>query len=184
MLLTEARLQPVLMVVEDLHWIDSETQAFLDAFVDSLPTVPLLLLVNYRPEYTHGWGSKTFYTQIRLDALGGRSIDELLEALVGSDPGLQHVKALLIERTAGNPFFEESVRTRRDGCAEEPVAHQPSQPINAMQAPASVRPCSPRESTGYHSTTSGCCRRPPWWGRAVFAPSRDLRSRRHGSGLV
>jgi class 3 adenylate cyclase len=106
-LLTEARLQPVLMVVEDLHWIDSETQAFLDAFVDSLPTVPLLLLVNYRPEYTHGWGSKTFYTQIRLDALGGRSIHELLEALVGPDPALQHVKELLIERTAGNPFFVE-----------------------------------------------------------------------------
>jgi class 3 adenylate cyclase/tetratricopeptide (TPR) repeat protein len=141
-LLTEARLQPVLMVMEDLHWIDSETQAFLDAFVDSLPTVPLLLLVNYRPEYTHGWGSKTFYTQIRLDALGGRSIHELLEALVGPDPALQHVKELLIERTAGNPFFvEESVRTLVETGALRGTrgAYQPAQPINAMQAPASVQ---------------------------------------------
>jgi len=142
MLLTEARLQPVLMVVEDLHWIDSETQAFLDGFVDSLPTVPLLLLVNYRPEYTHGWGSKTFYTQIRLDALGGRSIDELLEALVGPDPALQHVKALLIGRTAGNPFFvEESVRTLVETGALSGTrgAYQPAQPITAVQVPASVQ---------------------------------------------
>ncbi len=141
-LLTEARVQPVLMVIEDLHWIDSETQAFLDAFVDSLPSVPLLLLVDYRPEYTHGWGSKTFYTQIRLDALGGRSIDELLEALVGPDPTLRQVKALLIERTAGNPFFvEESVRTlvETGALSGSRGAYQPVQAINAMQVPPSVQ---------------------------------------------
>jgi predicted ATPase len=60
-LLRESQVQPLLLVFEDLHWIDSETQALLD----SLPTAQLLLLVNYRPEYQHGWGSKTFYTQLR-----------------------------------------------------------------------------------------------------------------------
>ena len=58
----ESQVQPVLLVVEDLHWIDTETQAFLDTLVDSLPTARLLLLVNYRPEYQHGWGHKTAYT--------------------------------------------------------------------------------------------------------------------------
>ena len=68
-LLRESQVQPLLLVFEDLHWIDSETQALLDSLVESLPTARLLLLVNYRPEYQHGWGSKTYYTQLRLDPL-------------------------------------------------------------------------------------------------------------------
>ena len=63
------RCSPLLLVFEDLHWIDAETQALLDSLVESLPTARLLLLVNYRPEYQHGWGSKTYYTQLRLDPL-------------------------------------------------------------------------------------------------------------------
>jgi class 3 adenylate cyclase len=68
-LLRESQVQPVLVVFEDLHWIDTETQALLDSLVESLPTARLLLLVNYRPEYQHGWGGKTYYTQLRLDPL-------------------------------------------------------------------------------------------------------------------
>src|SRR5262249_43422066 len=62
-LLRESQEQLLLVVFEDLHWIDSETQALLNNLVESLPTARLLLLVNYRPEYQHGWGSKTSYTQ-------------------------------------------------------------------------------------------------------------------------
>ena len=68
-LLRESQVQPLLLVFEDLHWIDSETQAVLETLVEGLPTARVLLLVNYRPEYQHGWGSKTFYTQLRLDPL-------------------------------------------------------------------------------------------------------------------
>ena len=68
-LLRESQVQPLLLVFEDLHWIDAETQALLDSLVESLPTARMLLLVNYRPEYQHGWGSKTSYTQLRLDPL-------------------------------------------------------------------------------------------------------------------
>src|SRR5499427_4298076 len=82
-LLRESQVQPLLLVFEDLHWTDSETQALLDRLLESLPTAPLLLLVNYRPEYQHGWGSKTFYTQLRLDPLPPASADELLQALLG-----------------------------------------------------------------------------------------------------
>ncbi len=110
--LREARVQPVLLVVEDLHWVDSETQALLDSLVESLPTARLCLLVDYRPEYQHGWGSKTSYTQQRLDPLPPDSARELLQALLGEDAGLQRLTALLIERTEGNPFFlEETVQT-------------------------------------------------------------------------
>src|SRR4030095_14796482 len=76
--LRESQVQPVLVVFEDLHWIDSETQALLDSLVESLPTARLLLLVNYRPEYQHSWGGKTFYTQLRLDPLPPASAAEVL----------------------------------------------------------------------------------------------------------
>ena len=112
LLLRESQVQPVLIVFEDLHWIDAETQAFLDSLVESLPATRLLLLVNYRPEYQHGWSGKTYYRQLRIDALPPESADELLGGLLGGDPGLEPLKRLLIERTGGNPFFlEESVRT-------------------------------------------------------------------------
>jgi class 3 adenylate cyclase/tetratricopeptide (TPR) repeat protein len=112
LLLRESQVQPLILLFEDLHWIDSETQAMLESLVESLPTSRLLLLVNYRPEYQHGWANKTYYTQLRLDPLPPESAGEILNSVLGNDNGLQSLKQLLIERTEGNPFFlEESVRT-------------------------------------------------------------------------
>ena len=79
-MLRESRCSAAL-VFENLHWIDTETQAVLDSLIDSLPTARLLLLVNYRPEYQHGWGNKTYYTRLRLDPLPTTSAEELLQAL-------------------------------------------------------------------------------------------------------
>src|SRR5215471_17666417 len=87
------------------HWIDSETQALLNSLVESLPTARLLLLVNYRPEYQHSWGSKTSYTQLRLDPLSPASTEAFLTALLGDDASLAPLTPLLSARTAGNPFF-------------------------------------------------------------------------------
>src|SRR6185503_2189869 len=112
LLLRESQVQPLLLVFEDLHWIDAETQALLDSLVESLPTARILLLVNYRPEYEHGWHRKTYYQQLRLDPLLPASAEELLDALLGDDSSLHPLCHPLIERTEGNPFFlEESVRT-------------------------------------------------------------------------
>jgi predicted ATPase len=112
LLLRESQVQPVLVIFEDLHWIDSETQALLDGLIESLPTARLLLLVNYRLEYQHAWGGKTYYLQLRIDPLPPESAEELLNALVGQDQTLEPLKRVLIERTEGNPFFlEECVQT-------------------------------------------------------------------------
>ena len=141
-LLRESQVQPLLLVFEDLHWIDSETQALLDNLVESLPTAQLLLLVNYRPEYQHGWGSKTYYTQLRLDPLPPASADELLQALLGDDPSLAPLKQLLIARTEGNPFFlEESVRTlvETNVLIGTPGAYRLAQPVESLQVPATVQ---------------------------------------------
>ena len=130
------------LVFEDLHWIDSETQALLNSLVESLATAQLLLLVNYRPEYQHGWGSKTYYTQLRLDPLPPVNADEFLQALLGNDPSLEPLTQLLIARTEGNPFFlEESVRTlvETGGLVGEPGAYRLAQALLTVQVPATVQ---------------------------------------------
>ena len=142
LLLREAQGQPVLVVFEDLHWIDGETQALLDGVVESLPAARLMLLVNYRPEYEHRWGRKTYYTQLRLDPLPPESAGELLQALLGGDPSLQPLTRLLIERTEGNPFFlEESVRTLVETGAliGERGAYRLGGPTAVVQVPATVQ---------------------------------------------
>jgi tetratricopeptide (TPR) repeat protein len=130
LLLRESLNQSLIVIFEDLHWIDEETQALLSSLADSIGTSRLLLLVNYRPEYSHQWGSKTYYTQLRLDPLGRESADEMLTALLapsaplsrsvagegqGEGADLSSLKRLIIERTEGNPFFmEETVQVLLD----------------------------------------------------------------------
>jgi predicted ATPase len=84
---------------------------FLDLLTDSVATTRMLLLLNYRPEYSHGWGSKTYYTQLRLDPLGREEAQELLEALLGKGDGagVEALTQLILEKTEGNPFFIEEV---------------------------------------------------------------------------
>ena len=141
-LLRESQVQPLLLVFEDLHWIDTETQALLESLVESLPTARILLLVNYRPEYQHGWASKTCYTQLRLDPLPPASAEALLHALLGDDPRLVSFKPLLIARTEGNPFFlEESVRTLVETgvLVGEPGAYGLGKSLASLQVPATVQ---------------------------------------------
>jgi class 3 adenylate cyclase/tetratricopeptide (TPR) repeat protein len=142
LLLRESQVQPLLLVFENLHWIDAETQAFLDGLVESLSAARLLLLVNYRPEYQHGWGTKTYYTQLRLDPLPPASAEAMLQSLLGDDAGLEPLKQRLIERTQGNPFFlEESVRTlvETDVLVGPPGAYRLAKTQPSIQVPATVQ---------------------------------------------
>jgi len=140
LLLRETREQPVVAIFEDLHWIDGETQALLDSLVETLGSARLLLLVNYRPEYQHPWASKTYSSQLRLDALPPASAAELLDAVLGDDAGLAGLKQLLVKR--GNPFFvEETVRTlvETGALAGEPGKYQLVKPVDAIQIPPTVQ---------------------------------------------
>ena len=121
LLLRESLTQPVVLIFEDLQWLDEGTQAFLDALGESLATAQILLLANYRPEYRHAWGSKTYYSQLRLDALGMEEAKELLAALLEeanwpvTAASLEPLKQFILEKTEGTPFFmEEMVRTLFD----------------------------------------------------------------------
>ena len=142
LLIRESQDQPLLLVVEDLHWLDTETQALLESLSASLPPARLLLLVNYRPEYQHGWGSKTYYTQLRLDPLPPTSAGEFLRALLGDNPNLEPLKQLLIARTEGNPFFlEESVRTLVEAGVLVGAlgAYRMDRDLPSIQVPATVQ---------------------------------------------
>ena len=117
-------------------------KGLLDSLVESLPTGRLLLLVNYRPEYQHGWGSKTYYSQLRIDPLPPESAEELLHSLLGNDPSFHPLKQLLITRTEGNPFFlEESVRTLVETKALEGErgVYRVAKSVESIQVPATVQ---------------------------------------------
>ena len=151
LLLRESLNQPLLLIFEDLHWLDAESQAFLLSFSDSVATARVLLLVNYRPEYQHPWGSKTYYSQLRLDPLGKVEAEEMLTVLLEeqissrpsrerdgvrvSEPDLQPLKRFILEKTEGNPFFmEEIVQT-----LHEQGIFGVGAPLQGLQLPATVQ---------------------------------------------
>ena len=150
------------MIFEDLHWIDSETQALLNLLADSIGTAQILLLVNYRPEYSHQWGSKTYYTQLRLDPLGKESAEEMLSALLGDGDELAPLKRLIIERTEGNPFFmEETVQALFDeGALARNGAVKLVKPLDGFEVPPTVQAILASRIDRLPPARKICCR--PW----------------------
>jgi class 3 adenylate cyclase/tetratricopeptide (TPR) repeat protein/ribosomal protein L40E len=140
-LLRKSLNQPLMVIFEDLHWIDEETQALINLLADSIGTAKFLLLVNYRPEYSHQWNNKTYYTQLRLDPLGKESADEMLTALLGDGKDLVPLKRLIIERTEGTPFFmEETVQSFfEDGVLQRNGVVKLVKSMSAVKVPATVR---------------------------------------------
>ncbi len=141
LIVRESLNQPLIVIFEDLHWIDAESEALLNLIADSLGTARILMMVNYRPEYRHNWGSKTCYTQIRLDPLGAENTAELLSAMLGDERALAPLKATIIERTQGNPFFiEEMVQVLFDQgvlVRDGPVSL--AKPLTSIEIPSTVK---------------------------------------------
>ena len=141
-LLRESLNQPLMVIFEDLHWIDEATQELLNLLADSIGTAKILLLVNYRPEYSHQWNSKTYYTQLRLDPLGKESADEMLSALLGDGVEVTALKRVIIEKTEGNPFFmEETVQVLFDEGAlvRDGAAVMLTRSLNTLKIPPTVQ---------------------------------------------
>jgi tetratricopeptide (TPR) repeat protein len=141
LLLRESQVQPLFLIVENLHWIDGETQVFLDGFVESLPAARVLLLVSYRPEFQHGWTSKSYYTQLRLDPLPPASAQALAHSILGHDTSVMALTRRLIELTEGNPLFlEESIQTlvETQALTGERGAYRLAKALPHLQVPATV----------------------------------------------
>jgi class 3 adenylate cyclase/tetratricopeptide (TPR) repeat protein len=142
LLVRESRGRPFILVLEDLQWIDPGTQAFLDRLVEGVTGERILILVTYRPEHRHEWAGRPGYTELSLGSLPSGHARRLLDALIGPEPALDRLKARLIERTDGNPFFlEESVRmlVETGALAGSRGGYALARALDNFQVPASVR---------------------------------------------
>jgi class 3 adenylate cyclase/pimeloyl-ACP methyl ester carboxylesterase len=139
--LRESEVQPLIIIIEDLHWIDSESLSLLDGLVECLPASRILLLVNYRPEFAHNWGSRTHYGQLRIDPLPAQSVEELLGEILGESPGLTPLKSMLVGWADGNPLFlEESVRSLVEvgALTGESGAYRLTEELDSIEMPHTV----------------------------------------------
>ncbi|WP_432474097.1 adenylate/guanylate cyclase domain-containing protein [Amphritea sp. HPY] len=142
LLMRESLNQPVVVIFEDLQWLDRVTEAFLDYMVDGVANARMLLLVNYRPEYQHDWGRRSYYIQLRLDPLGEAEAEELLSSLLGDDTTLAPLKHRIMTQTEGNPFFlEEVVQTlvEEHALTGEIGHYRLEQEPTALHIPATVQ---------------------------------------------
>jgi predicted ATPase len=142
LLLSEAKREPLILIVEDLQWLDDESQAVLDLLVERMASARLLLLVNFRPEHASRWTAQPNYRQLRLHALDRNNAEEMLSAMLGAMPELAPLKQVIIETTAGTPFFmEETVRALLDdgSLARENGAIKLVRPISSLRIPPTVQ---------------------------------------------
>jgi class 3 adenylate cyclase/tetratricopeptide (TPR) repeat protein len=142
LLLTETTRQPLLMVFENLQWADLETRALLESLLERVPTARLMLLLDYRPEFAHDWRSRSAFTEVPVPPLPPEAAHALLETMLGADRGLAPLKALLVERGQGNPFFlEEIVRTLLEAKALVPEhgTYRLTSDLATLEVPATVQ---------------------------------------------
>ena len=124
LLVAQSGRRPLVLLIEDLHWIDQTSQEFLAGFVDELPSVPIMLLATYRSGYSPPWLGKSFTSQLALRPLSAAASEKIVTSvLAGGDRG---AAAAIAERGEGNAFFlEELARAVRDQVAGEAGATVP-----------------------------------------------------------
>jgi tetratricopeptide (TPR) repeat protein len=142
LLLSESRVQPLIVIFEDLHWNDSLSLGLLNALIVGSPNAHLLLVLSYRPEYRDEWKNRPNYRQLRLDPLVGEDVTELLQVLLGSDPNVRTLRSFVVERASGNPFFaEEIVRALVDTGVLEGTRgnYRLGRPLSSVEVPPTVQ---------------------------------------------
>jgi class 3 adenylate cyclase/tetratricopeptide (TPR) repeat protein len=134
--------EPAVTLIEDLHWLDPGSEAYLEQWVEALSGGRGLLLVNFRPEYHAGWMQKSYYQQLPLATLGIEATRELLEDLLGRNPSVAGLASAIQARTAGNPFFTEEVVQSlvESGHLEgDKGSYRLATPIERLEVPSSVQ---------------------------------------------
>jgi class 3 adenylate cyclase/tetratricopeptide (TPR) repeat protein len=129
-------------LIEDLHWMDAGSEAFLEQWVEAIAGSRLLLIVNFRPEYHTTWTAKSYYRQIPLAPLGPEAVREMLEDLIGHDASIEGLAQSIYARTGGNPFFtEEVVQSLIESGALEGTrgSYRLVKPIERLQVPTTVQ---------------------------------------------
>jgi len=138
----ESQTEPAVTLIEDLHWIDGGSEAFLEQWVEAIGGACGLLLLNFRPEYHAGWMQKSYYRQIRLAPLGPEAVRALLDDLLGRDPSLNGLADAIHARTAGNPFFTEEVVQSLISAGQlegSKGAYRLVTPVDTIEVPSTVQ---------------------------------------------
>lgn len=133
---------PAVWLIEDLHWLDPASDAFVANLVDAVPGTRTVLLLNFRPEYRAAFAGRSTYQQIPLHPLGPAELGQLLGELLGDDPSLEGLSDLICERTGGNPFFvEEVIRTLEEEgvLSGKRGAYQLARTVEELSIPTSVQ---------------------------------------------
>lgn len=137
-----ARRKILVLIVEDLHWIDGGSQAMLNGLIEGMDGTPTLVLVNYRPEHTPAWAGAAHYETIELQPLDRTDTAKLLRVLAGEDPSLDGIDEPIHERTSGNPFFIEEIVRELAECGHlegERGAYRLARPIEDAGVPVTVQ---------------------------------------------
>ncbi len=100
---------PIVLAIEDLHWIDKTTEELSAYLIGAIPTTRIMLILLYRPEYTHAWGSKSYYTKVGVDQLSASTSAELVQAILEGGDVEPELRELILGRTSGNPLFMEEL---------------------------------------------------------------------------
>lgn len=142
MLALTAKTRPLIVVVEDLHWIDADSESLLDRLIDGVATQQVLLLMTFRPDYSHAWGSRSNYNQLRLDPLPRSEAEALLEVLLGDNISVRASVKLIADRTDGVPLFiEETVQALAQSGAltGSPGAYAAVSEVTSLRVPPSIQ---------------------------------------------
>jgi class 3 adenylate cyclase/tetratricopeptide (TPR) repeat protein/ribosomal protein L40E len=99
--------KPLILAIEDLHWIDKSSEEFLSYLIEWLANNKIMLILLYRAEYTHPWVKKSYYSRIGLNQLGTPSSAELIQAILEGEEIGAELKELILNRTSGNPLYIE-----------------------------------------------------------------------------
>jgi len=107
-----SEIRPLILIFEDLHWIDRSSEEIMKSVLDIIPGIPVLLIFSYRPEYVHSWGGKSYHSQVTLNRLSNRESLEMLTYLLSTNDVEKDLQELVLSRTEGIPFFiEETVKS-------------------------------------------------------------------------
>ncbi|MDJ0817096.1 MAG: adenylate/guanylate cyclase domain-containing protein [Desulfobacterales bacterium] len=134
--------EPLLILVDDLHWIDLPSDAFIEQLVNSVKHTCTLIILNFRPEYRRRWMDRSVYRNLPLPALNNECAREFVDELLGKDPSAQSLAQKIVSRTAGNPFFiEELVRTLVEGgnLSGQRGAYRLENPVKTQTLPRTVQ---------------------------------------------
>jgi adenylate cyclase len=136
------RREPVVTVIEDLHWMDEASEGMLGELLGALEGTQTLVVLNFRPEYAPPWGGPANYREVELKPLGPEDTRELLRDLAGDDPSLDGLAEVVHDRTEGNPFFIEEIVREMAECGNlegERGAYRLVKPVEDLGVPASVQ---------------------------------------------